>query len=92
MVHLISWKEYQDILVKLKNGEAAVDLPSPELFDCTICGVSVKYKREHLNKKHQIDEDVYEDLVKKKMRGEDISKDLPGIGKFFDEYYSPLFL
>jgi len=77
MVHLISWKEYQDIVLKLKSGEGNIDLPNPELFDCIICGVSVKYKREHLNKKHQLDEDVYEELIAKKARGEDISEDLP---------------
>jgi len=77
MVHLISWKEYQDIVLKLKSGEGNIDLPNPELFDCIICGVSVKYKREHLNKKHQLDEDVYEELIAKKNRGEDISEDLP---------------
>lgn len=77
MVHLISWKEYQDIVLKLKSGEGNIDLPNPELFDCMICGVSVKYKREHLNKKHQLDEDVYEELIAKKNRGEDISEDLP---------------
>jgi len=77
MVHLISWKEYQDIVLKLKSGEGNIDLPNPELFDCVICGVSVKYKREHLNKKHQLDEDVYEELIAKKARGEDISEDLP---------------
>jgi hypothetical protein len=48
------------------------------LFDCVICGVSVKYKREHLQKKHQIDQDVYEELIEKKNRGEDFTKDLPG--------------
>merc|ERR1719471_2772174 len=77
MVHLISWKEYQDIVLKLRSGEGNIDLPNPELFDCIICGVSVKYKREHLNKKHQLDEDVYEALIAKKARGEDISEDLP---------------
>jgi len=77
MVHLISWKEYQDIVLKLKSGDGNIDLPNPELFDCVICGVSVKYKREHLNKKHQLDEDVYEELIAKKARGEDISEDLP---------------
>ena len=54
-----------------------MDLPNPELFDCIICGVSVKYKREHLNKKHQLDEDVYEELIAKRARGEDIRGDLP---------------
>ena len=77
MVHLISWKEYQDIICKLRAGEGSISLPNPELFDCEICGVSVKYKREHLNKKHQVEEDVYEELIAKKARGEDISEDLP---------------
>jgi len=77
MVHLISWSEYQEILVRLKAGETIGDLPNPELFDCIICGVSVKYKREHLNKKHQLDEEVYEELVNRKKRGEDISDSLP---------------
>ncbi len=31
MVHLISWREYQDILLKLKNGEQTQDLPVPEV-------------------------------------------------------------
>ena len=79
MVHLISWREYQDIIFKMKNGEEMMDLPNPELFDCSICGVSVKYKKEHLNKKHQIDEEVYEELIDKKNRGEDISEHLPGV-------------
>ena len=73
MVHLISWKEYQEILIKIRQGETVGDLPAPELFECNICGVSVKYKREHLNKKHQITEDVYDELIAKKNRGEDIS-------------------
>ena len=77
MVHLISWKEYQEILVKIRQGETVGDLPAPELFECMICGVSVKYKREHLNKKHQITEDVYDELIAKKSRGEDISDVLP---------------
>ncbi|TRY71884.1 hypothetical protein TCAL_08435, partial [Tigriopus californicus] len=77
MVHLISWREYQEILVKIRQGESVGDLPAPELFDCVICGVSVKYKREHLNKKHQITEDVYDELILKKSRGEDISDSLP---------------
>ena len=77
-VHLISWKEYQEMLIRMRAGETVVgDLPVPELFECKICGVSVKYKREHLNKKHQIDEDVYEALVERQERGEDISKELP---------------
>ena len=102
MVHLISWKEYQEILVKLRQvrkriwayimshdpihtlkglllfqGKTVGDLPAPELFDCIICGVSVKYRREHLNKKHQITEEVYEELVAKQKRGEDINNALP---------------
>ena len=77
MVHLISWKEYQEILIKIRQGETVGDLPAPELFECIICGVSVKYKREHLNKKHQITEDVYDQLIAKKSRGEDISDVLP---------------
>ena len=77
MVHLISWKEYQEILIKIRQGETVGDLPAPELFECIICGVSVKYKREHLNKKHQITEDVYDELIAKKSRGEDISGVLP---------------
>ena len=77
MVHLISWKEYQEILLKLKQGINVGDLPAPELFDCIICGVSVKYRREHLNKKHQITEEVYDELIAKKNRGEDISEVLP---------------
>ncbi len=77
MVHLISWKEYQDILIKMRQGEVVGDLPAPDLFECRICGVSVKYKREHLNKKHQITEEVYDELIEKKNRGEDISEDLP---------------
>jgi hypothetical protein len=40
--------------------------------------VSVKYRKEHLNKKHQIDEQIYTELIEKKSRGEDISTDLPG--------------
>ena len=54
MVHLISWREYQEILVKLRQGKTVGDLPAPDLFHCVICGVSVKYRREHLNKKHQV--------------------------------------
>ncbi len=77
MVHLISWREYQEILIRLRQGETVGDLPAPELFECIICGVSVKYKREHLNKKHQITEDVYDELIAKKERGEDISDALP---------------
>ena len=77
MVHLISWKEYQEILIKIRQGETVGDLPAPELFECMICGVSVKYKREHLNKKHQITNDVYDELISKKNRGEDISNVLP---------------
>lgn len=77
MVHLISWKEYQEILIKIRQGLTVGDLPAPELFECIICGVSVKYKREHLNKKHQITEDVYDELIAKKSRGEDISDVLP---------------
>ena len=45
----------KEVIVKMKSGEGStIDLPNPELFDCSICGVSVKYKREHLNKKHQV--------------------------------------
>ena len=77
MVHLISWKEYQEAVNKIRNGELQVNLPTPELFNCLICGVSVKYKREHLNKRHQIEEDVYEELMEKKSRGEDIAEQLP---------------
>ena len=102
MVHLISWKEYQEILIKIRLGENVGDLPAPDLFEvkknfsatsltwssiritgyrsllqCAICGVSVKYKREHLNKKHQISEDVYDELIAKKQRGEDITEELP---------------
>jgi hypothetical protein len=57
------------------------------LFDCVICGVSVKYKREHLQKKHQIDQDVYEELIEKKNRGEDFTKDLPGWKLFISFSY-----
>ncbi len=80
MVHLISWREYQEILVRLRRGESVGDyLPSPELFECAICGVSVKYKREHLSKKHQINEDTYDELIDKKNRGEvdNLSEVLP---------------
>ena len=59
----------QEILIKIQQGETVGDLPAPELFECIICGVSVKYKREHLNKKHQINEDVYDELIAKKSRG-----------------------
>ena len=76
-VHLISWAEYQDVLGRIRRGEKDLNLPSPDLFECGICGTSVKYKREHLNKKHGISEDVYETLIEKKDNGEDISADLP---------------
>ena len=33
MVHLISWKEYQEILIKIRLGENVGDLPSPDLFE-----------------------------------------------------------
>merc|ERR1719225_359176 len=61
MVHLISWKEYQEILLKLKAGINVGDLRAPE----------------HFNKKHQITEEVYDELIAKKNRGEDISEVLP---------------
>ena len=61
----------------IAQGKTVGDLPAPELFDCIICGVSVKYRREHLNKKHQITEEVYEELVAKQKRGEDINHALP---------------
>ena len=61
----------------MRQGQAVGDLPAPELFECIVCGVSVKYKREHLNKKHQISEELYDELIAKKNRGEDISDSLP---------------
>ena len=33
MVHLISWKEYQEILIKIRLGENVGDLPAPDLFE-----------------------------------------------------------
>ena len=78
LVHLISWKEYQEIVLKMKTGGGNFSLPNPEMFNCLICGVSVKFKKEHLNKKHLIDEDIYEELVIKKEKGEDISENVPG--------------
>ena len=48
------------------------------MFSCEICGVSVKYKKEHLSKRHSIDEGVYQELVEKRDRGQDITADLPG--------------
>ena len=45
MVHLISWKEYQEILIKIRLGENVGDLPAPDLFevkkrlDCLYCRV-----------------------------------------------------
>ena len=39
--------------------------------------MSVKYKREHLNKKHKISEDVYVELMAKKQKGENITEELP---------------
>ena len=77
MVHLISWKEYQEILSRVRQGKSVGELPIPELFVCDICGVSVKYKREHLHNKHQITEAVYDELATRKSRGEDIAPDLP---------------
>ena len=42
-------------------------------MQCPLCGVRVKYKREHLNKKHKnISEDVYLEL----MAGKEITKEL----------------
>merc|ERR1719361_1613242 len=76
-VHLISWKEYQDIVWNKKQGGAILQLPEAELFNCIICKVSVKYKREHINKKHQITDEIYEALLAKKNAGEDISEILP---------------
>ena len=29
MVHLISWKEYQDIVLKLRSGDENISLPNP---------------------------------------------------------------
>jgi hypothetical protein len=52
----------------------------------------LKYKREHLQKKHQIDQDVYEELIEKKNRGEDFTKDLPGwklVISFFSYMMTP---
>ena len=79
-VNIADQQSNEKIFILIENnflGETVGDLPAPELFECIICGVSVKYKREHLNKKHQITEDVYDELIAKKSRGEDISDVLP---------------
>ena len=49
-----------------------------QLFYCEICGVSVKYKKEHINKTHQIDVETYTELIEKRSRGEEIASHLPG--------------
>jgi hypothetical protein len=76
-VHAMSWREYLDALSKILKGESVGELPTPELYDCKICGVRIKYLREHLNKKHRISEEVYDELIVKQSRGEDISGSLP---------------
>ena len=54
-----------------------VDLPSPELFDCLICGVSVKYKREHLNKNWKVS--GVKKILQKVTAGEEATRK-PGSG------------
>ena len=53
---LTTTTKFQEVVARMKSGEGGVmqDLPNPELFECSICGVSVKYKKEHLAKTHQV--------------------------------------
>jgi len=42
-----------------------------------ICGASVKYQSEHLRKTHQISIEVYDQIMERKAKGENINKMLP---------------
>ena len=66
MVHQISWQEYQNRIQQNSNEEQETfsgfqeAMPPVVLFECLLCNSKVKLKKQHLDKAHHIDEDVYE--------------------------------
>ncbi|XP_071743490.1 uncharacterized protein [Lepeophtheirus salmonis] len=60
--HLISWTEYQEILLKIRREDGTES--SMEPFDCQVCGERrIKNKKDHLRKKHQMSDEIYDKLL-----------------------------
>jgi len=72
LVHQISWQEYHDRIDEIpdaENGSSSFD-SSVDLFECKLCDSIVKLKRQHLDKAHSMDEEVYEAFLQKGSNGD----------------------
>merc|ERR550519_2732771 len=72
LVHQISWQEYHDRIDEIpdaENGSSRFD-SSVDLFECKLCDSIVKLKRQHLDKAHSMDEEVYEAFLQKGSNGD----------------------
>jgi len=77
MVHQISWQDYQKRIQEshdkdqnVSNGDLETAAPLV-LFDCALCDSKVKLKRQHLDKAHCMDEDVYAAFLEKGFNGDE---------------------
>jgi len=59
-VHQFSFQEYRD---QTQNRDPLELLPTPEspkvLFHCILCNLKIKGRKQHLNKVHHLEEEVY---------------------------------
>ena len=76
LVHQISWQDYHNKINESvdedhgSSGEHKKIEPSVELFECKLCDSIVKLKRQHLDKAHSMDEEVYEAFLQKGSNGD----------------------
>jgi len=78
LVHQISWQEYHS-RINENNAETVCrpldervqeETSSVVIFQCALCDSKVKLKRQHLDKAHSMDEEVYESFLLKGSNGD----------------------
>lgn len=65
-VHQISWQVYQNMSIdSILKGDEKIqeEMPIVINFECALCNSKVKLRKQHLDKIHHIDEDVYETFL-----------------------------
>jgi len=77
MVHQISWQEYQNRVQESpdkdhNSSNDPLEAVAPlVLFECALCDSKVKLKRQHLDKAHCMDEDVYAAFLEQGFSGDE---------------------
>merc|ERR1719186_368751 len=79
-LHGISWTEYLTRVRGELRGIKQESLPVVKLIKCSICDLNFKYIKEHLQRKHKLTIEEYQQLFSETGRGSDLNQNNPESG------------